>query len=88
MDLQHPTPSDLLTADDIAVLLNVSRRTLSRWSRLRKGPPRVKVGRSVFYRRHSVEEWFLSLEQETAATGLHTKNAVTPRSRVERTGHT
>lgn len=69
MDNEHPKPTDLLSSDEIAALLDVSRRTLSRWNRLRKGPPRVKVGRSVFYRRHAFNEWVLSLEAQHLATG-------------------
>lgn len=53
----------LLTISDAAEILSVSRRTLSRWARLRKGPPRIKVGRSIFYRRSSLERWLVSLEE-------------------------
>ncbi|WP_426263781.1 helix-turn-helix transcriptional regulator [Sphingomonas sp. PWP1-2] len=51
-----------MTSRDVSELLNVSQRTLHRWGRLRKGPPSIKVGRSVFYRRAAVEGWLLSLE--------------------------
>jgi excisionase family DNA binding protein len=54
--------NDYLTSDDVAGWLKVSRRTLHRWARLQKGPPSIKVGRGVYYRRASVEEWLLSLE--------------------------
>lgn len=55
--------SEYLTSDEVSDWLKVSRRTLHRWARLRKGPPSVKVGRSVYYRRASVEQWLLSLEE-------------------------
>jgi predicted DNA-binding transcriptional regulator AlpA len=51
-----------LTSDDVAELLNVSPRTLHRWGRLKKGPPSIKIGRAVFYRRAAVESWLLALE--------------------------
>ncbi len=51
-----------LTSETVAELLNVSTRTLHRWGRLKKGPPSIKVGRSVLYRRAAVEGWLLSLE--------------------------
>lgn len=55
--------SEYLTSDKVSDWLKVSRRTLHRWARLRKGPPSVKIGRSVYYRRASVEQWLLSLEE-------------------------
>jgi len=53
---------DYLTSYDLSGWLGVSRRTLFRWVRLRKGPPSIKVGRSVYYRRTAVQRWLLSLE--------------------------
>lgn len=53
----------LLTRDEAAILLQVSNRTLGRWARLRKGPPRVKVGRTIFYRRRAIHDWLKSLEE-------------------------
>uniref|UniRef100_UPI00345B74E3 helix-turn-helix transcriptional regulator n=1 Tax=uncultured Erythrobacter sp. TaxID=263913 RepID=UPI00345B74E3 len=55
--------TELLTVSDTAKTLHVSRRTLSRWARLRKGPPRIKIGRTVFYRRNSLDQWLLSQEE-------------------------
>lgn len=59
IDLEH----EYLTSGEVSEWLKVSRRTLHRWARLQKGPPSIKVGRSVYYRRTSVEQWLLSLEQ-------------------------
>lgn len=42
---------------EVATLLDVSLRTLSRWHALRVGPPRCKVGRTVLYRKPAVEAW-------------------------------
>lgn len=55
--------SEFLTSDEVCNLFKISRRTLHRWARLRKGPPSIKVGRAVFFRRASVEQWLLSQEQ-------------------------
>ena len=59
--------SEYLTSDQVADWLKVSRRTLHRWARVRKGPPSVKVGRSIYYRRASVEQWLLSLEDHAGS---------------------
>lgn len=48
---------DYLTIDQAANELGVTTRTMSRWWQERKGPPRTKVGRSVLYRRSSLEQW-------------------------------
>jgi predicted DNA-binding transcriptional regulator AlpA len=53
-----------MTSRDVSQLLNVSPRTLHRWGRLKKGPPSIKVGRSVLYRRAAIEGWLLSLERD------------------------
>ena len=52
-----------LSVEQVSELLTVSRRTLCRWHRLRRGPPRIKIGRKVFYRRSSVYAWLNSVEQ-------------------------
>ena len=54
--------NEYLTSDGLSDWLKVSRRTLHRWARLQRGPPSIKVGRSVYYRRASVENWLLCLE--------------------------
>ncbi len=51
-----------MTSQDVSELLNVSPRTLHRWRRLKKGPPSIKVGRSVYYRRTAIESWLTLLE--------------------------
>ncbi|MBB1492004.1 helix-turn-helix domain-containing protein [Paracoccus sp. MC1854] len=47
---------------DVAALLGVSPRTLSRWHAQRVGPARCKLGRTVLYRRTAVEAWLESNE--------------------------
>ena len=50
---------------DLALELGLSVDTLRRWEAMRTGPPCVRAGRKVYYRRGAVEEWLE--EQEQAA---------------------
>ena len=50
---------------DLALELGLSVDTLRRWEAMRTGPPCVRAGRKVYYRRAAVEEWLE--EQEQAA---------------------
>jgi excisionase family DNA binding protein len=52
---------ELLTAQELARLLKVSVHTLRAWRREGVGPPWIKVGRAIRYRRSDVERW---LEQQ------------------------
>ena len=68
MTLQNETASqgllaDWISRDQLAQELMVTADTLSRWEARREGPPCMRVGRKVFYRRSSVEDWLLSREQ-------------------------
>jgi predicted DNA-binding transcriptional regulator AlpA len=55
-----------LTPKNLAQALGVSERTVARWHRLREGPPRVEIGRKVFYRLESVNTWIASCERPEA----------------------
>jgi predicted DNA-binding transcriptional regulator AlpA len=55
-----------LTPKNLAQALGVSERTVARWHRLREGPPRVEIGRKVFYRLESVNAWIASCERPEA----------------------
>ena len=48
---------DLLTEQDAAELLQVPLSTLRGWQREGKGPPCLKIGRQVRYRRAAVQQW-------------------------------
>jgi len=61
---QYQLNVELLTSEEVSRALNISTRTLHRWGRLRKGPPRIKLGRSVYYRRASIERWLLTMEKD------------------------
>ena len=57
---------DFMTKDQLAAELKNSPRTLDRWEVHRIGPPRIVIGRTIWYRRDSVLEWLKSLEQRKA----------------------
>ena len=52
-----------ISREQLAQELMITADTLSRWEARREGPPCMRVGRKVFYRRSSVEDWLLSREQ-------------------------
>lgn len=56
-----PAP-DLITPRELAAALGMSLRTLARHYDKRTGPPRITLGRHLFYRRAAVEEWLQSIE--------------------------
>ena len=58
---------DLLTPDECAQELDTTRRTIDRWHSRRIGPPRIKVGRKVYYRREAVRNWLLANEGQEVA---------------------
>jgi hypothetical protein len=53
-----------LRREELARQLGCSPRTIDRWQALRKGPPRVCVGRTILYNIESVREWLRSREQQ------------------------
>jgi excisionase family DNA binding protein len=54
---------ELLTIDEVAARLRVSRKTLYNWRAIRTGPDGFRVGRTVRYRRESVERWLREQEE-------------------------
>lgn len=59
--------ADLLTPDEVADELETTRRTIDRWHSRRIGPPRIKIGRKVYYRREAVRDWLLANEGREVA---------------------
>lgn len=49
------------TASATAEYLRVPEATLRQWRHLRKGPPYLKVGKHVRYRRADVDDWVTQL---------------------------
>jgi Helix-turn-helix domain len=58
-----------LDRSELARELTISVDTLQRWETRRVGPPCVRVGRKVLYRKDGVREWLC--EQEVRKTGAH-----------------
>jgi hypothetical protein len=63
MSDSEPLLSEFLTKEDLAAELRRNVRTLDRWDALGVGPPRTCFGRSVLYRRASVQKWLAAQEQ-------------------------
>jgi hypothetical protein len=49
----------LLTAEEVADMLNVSEATLRQWATIGKGPPYYGWAQTPFYRSVEVEHWLL-----------------------------
>lgn len=62
------TNNEHFKPSQVAELLSVSLRTLSRWHALRVGPSRVKVGRTILYRQAAVEAWLTANETQSLQT--------------------
>jgi hypothetical protein len=60
----EPLLSEFLTKEELAAELRRNPRTLDRWAVLGIGPPRTCVGRSVLYRRSSVQKWLSAQEDD------------------------
>ena len=58
---------DWLGRRQLAQELEVSVDTLARWEVARTGPPCIRLGRRVYYRRETVREWLKSLEVRRGA---------------------
>jgi hypothetical protein len=54
--------AEILNEKQTATELGVKVATLRIWSARRKGPPRIKVGRKLFYRRETLLAWLASRE--------------------------
>jgi len=59
---------DWMSRIELASELGLSEDTLSRWETRRIGPPCVRVGRKVLYRRGAVRDW-LKAQEDRATRG-------------------
>lgn len=55
--------TEVLTTDQAANYIQHSKRTMIRWRNARIGPPWIKCGRKVLYRKHSLDGWLDKREQ-------------------------
>lgn len=61
---ENPTVlEDWMSRSELAAELLVSVDTLARWEGRRLGPPSVRLGRRVYYRREAVQTWLVSQER-------------------------
>ena len=64
-------PEELLTLDQVAAELKISREALYRWRRRGTGPPAIRLpGGAVRIRRSALQQWLRALQdhgKETAA---------------------
>ena len=58
--------SGWITRRDLAQALRVTVDTLGRWEARRVGPPCVRAGRMVLYRRRAVQDWLAAQEMPRA----------------------
>ena len=77
-------PEAYLTEKDTARFLSVSRRTLQAWRVQRKGPPFVRAGRAVRYRRGSLIDWMQSTTSGSKDTKEPVKQPVADSSDVSK----
>lgn len=57
---------DLMKPEEVAAMLGVPVGTLYQWRYRSEGPPSMKVGRHVRYRRRAVEAWLDELTAEAS----------------------
>lgn len=62
--------SDLLSTDEAARLLSKPAATLVRWRFERVGPPFVKLGKAVRYRREDIEDYIMANRIEPNAVDV------------------
>lgn len=53
-----------LRREELAEQFGLSPRTIDRWEALRKGPPRVAIGRTILYNIESVRQWLADQERQ------------------------
>jgi predicted DNA-binding transcriptional regulator AlpA len=59
--------ADFFTKGQLANELGCAPATLDRWERLKKGPPKTKIGQLVLYRRADVAAWLAAAAEAAAA---------------------
>jgi len=63
---KHSVLNDWIIRAELAQQLSVTTDTLARWATRGIGPPRIRIGRRVLYRRASVEKWLAEMERKSA----------------------
>jgi hypothetical protein len=58
--------AEFMSRAELAAALHKGERQLQRYEQLGTGPPPIRVGKTIFYRRAAVAEWLRSLEKPVA----------------------
>jgi predicted DNA-binding transcriptional regulator AlpA len=61
-----------VSAQHVTSMLRISPRTLSRWHAAGTGPPKIKIGKKIFYDLVKISEWLDS--RETPSTPVTGRN--------------
>ena len=77
---------EYLLTREVAQLLRAPESTVRYWRHIRSGPPSIKVGRRVLYRREAVAAWLAAREQAEVAVPHVQDSAVVIAERVRRRG--
>lgn len=67
--LRYDIHQNFLARLELAGVLKKTSRTLARWDALRIGPPAIRIGRSIYYKRSSVLEWIEANERKPRRRG-------------------
>jgi predicted DNA-binding transcriptional regulator AlpA len=68
--MKQTTPKallDFMTLEEFCDTFGVTARTAWRWQNRRTGPPRIMLGRKLYYRRSSVDSWLKQREKQASA---------------------
>jgi excisionase family DNA binding protein len=57
------TRPEILSIAEVSVYIGTPVSTLYQWRSRSEGPPSMKVGRHVRYRREAIDAWLLRLER-------------------------
>ena len=60
---------DWMSRGDLATELGISVDTLGRWETRRIGPPCIRLGRRVYYRKGAVRDWLREQEPKRPGSG-------------------
>lgn len=63
MSEKNSVLDDWMSRAELAAELSISVDTLARWEVQRIGPPSVRLGRRIYYRREAVQTWLIAKER-------------------------
>lgn len=63
---KNRTDSALLTLEQLAERLNVSRRTVENLVRAQRGPHFIRIGRAKRFRAEDIESWLAAAASDTS----------------------